>query len=256
MKISIFPKQVSIVKELPEKENLWVFMMAGQSNMAGGGIVESQDTLASNRVLTISKKGRLILAKEPIDLYNKGRSGLSCGVSFGKNLVKEIPNNISILIIPTAIGATSIEEWLADEKRLNVNLLSNFREKLELGEKYGIVKGILWHQGESDAVPDKIPSYEKNLKKLFSQFRSYAKNLKLPILTAELGSFSTQPDQWEAINKVIRTNALNDPYTTCFSTSDLKDRGDKVHFNSASQRTLGIRFAQNYLDTFYKKYKD
>jgi len=33
------------------------------------------------------------------------------------------------------------------------------------------------------------------------------------------------------------------------STQDLKDKGDLLHFNSKGQRTMGKRFAKEYLKT-------
>jgi len=36
---------VDPVERIPAKENVWVFMLAGQSNMAGRDFVEPQDTL-------------------------------------------------------------------------------------------------------------------------------------------------------------------------------------------------------------------
>ena len=55
------------VSELPEKQNLWVFVMAGQSNMAGRGTVAPLDTITDKRIITVSKEGKWIIAKEPIE---------------------------------------------------------------------------------------------------------------------------------------------------------------------------------------------
>ena len=50
-----FPGQVEKVRALPAKHNLWVFLLAGQSNMAGRGFVEPVDTMPDPRILTVSK---------------------------------------------------------------------------------------------------------------------------------------------------------------------------------------------------------
>ncbi|NLI59792.1 MAG: hypothetical protein GX387_15065, partial [Clostridium sp.] len=40
-----FPQTISYVDKLPNPDSLYIFIMAGQSNMAGRGFVEPQDTL-------------------------------------------------------------------------------------------------------------------------------------------------------------------------------------------------------------------
>jgi len=39
---------------VPAKKKVWVFVMAGQSNMAGRGQVEPEDTVANERILAIN----------------------------------------------------------------------------------------------------------------------------------------------------------------------------------------------------------
>ena len=46
-------------------EKVWVFILAGQSNMAGRGKIEAEDTISAPRILTINDKGDIIPAKEP-----------------------------------------------------------------------------------------------------------------------------------------------------------------------------------------------
>ena len=41
---------------LPDREHFHLFLLAGQSNMAGRGIVEEQDRVVHPRVLTLSKR--------------------------------------------------------------------------------------------------------------------------------------------------------------------------------------------------------
>ena len=245
-----FPKSEVIVKKMPAKSNTWVFILAGQSNMAGYAFVEPQDTIPDNRVLSINSKGELILAKEPLSFYDPNTSSLGCGLAFGKTLAQEIPDSISILIIPTAISGTSIQDWLGDSTRGQVSLLSNFREKVAIGSKYGIIKAILWHQGENDANQERTAKYPARLSQLTSVFRTMAQNDTLPILMGELGSYSEHDQAWQLINQVIRNHCKQDNNASIINTQDLKDKGDKVHFNSESQREMGKRFANAYLKKF------
>jgi endo-alpha-1,4-polygalactosaminidase (GH114 family) len=125
--------------------------------------------------------------------------------------------------------------------------MSNFREKLEIGQRLGEIKAILWHQGESDANAKKLPFYKEKLARLIREFRTCAKNENLPVLIGELGSYSKDNEYWQKINQTIRDYSAHDRRTAVISTSDLKDKGDTVHFNSVGQRIMGQRFAIAYL---------
>ena len=230
-----------------EKENVWVFIMAGQSNMAGRGTVEPEDTVPDKRILSINKDGQVIIAKEPLHFYEPERTGLDCGLSFARTLITKIPNNVSILIIPTAVGGSSIRQWLGDSVFRNVKLFSNFVEKVAIAKQNGVIKGILWHQGESDANEMNIPLHKQRLHSLFSKFRAVIGNNDLPVLLGELGSFSGNRDNFDLINKSFHEYAAEDKNGIVISTGDLKDKGDHLHFNSESQRAMGKRFAEAYL---------
>jgi hypothetical protein len=245
-----FSRSVDFIETTPGKENVWVFILAGQSNMAGRGFVEPKDTLPSPRVLTINAKGQVILAKEPLHFYEPAMAGLDCGLSFGKSLLKHVPGNISILLIPTAVGGSSISQWLGDSVHRNVRLFSNFRDKVEIGKKYGQVKAILWHQGESDANEKDYRQYEQRLSTLFNTFRRVINSDTLPILIGHLGSYSTNDKYWKLINQQLDSYALKDNNTAVIHTNDFKHKGDKVHFDSKGQRILGKRFAQAYIKKF------
>ncbi len=245
-----FPKATEIVQQVPAKKDIWVFIMAGQSNMAGRGQVEPQDTLVNKRVLTINAAGQLVYAKEPFHFYEPTRAGLDCGYAFANRLLKQIPANISVLMIPTAIGGSSVSQWIGDSVYRGVKLFSNFREKIAWAKQYGDIKAVLWHQGESDANKRSIPLYHDRLQTLFTAFRNTAGDEQLPVLIGELGAYSNDPESWQAINRVIQGYPSTDKRTTVTSTSDLAHKGDTVHFNTEGQRLMGERFAEAYLKKF------
>jgi len=242
-----FPKVEVKPGSLPDKNNVWVFLLAGQSNMAGRGLVEPQDTIPNARILTINKNGEVILAKEPLHFYEPSLTGLDCGLSFGKALIGHLPESISVLLLPTAVGGSSISQWLGDSLYRDVRLLTNFREKAEIGKRYGEIKGVLWHQGESDANPERIPVHKDRLTQLFSIFRTTAGDPRLPILMGELGSYSNNKENWMKINDQLRLYAANDARVSVINTADFNNKGDNIHFDSEGQRNLGRRFAKEYL---------
>lgn len=245
-----FSKTIEKPYSLPKKENTWVFILAGQSNMAGRGWVEPQDTIPSLKILTIDSVNDLIIAKEPLHFYEPGMKGLGCGLSFARELAKKISDSITIILLPVAVGGSSVFQWLGDSLHRNVRLLTNFKEKLEIGRRYGQIKGILWHQGENDAVPTAIPKYQLALTTLLKEFRKFANNDTLPIILGELGSFSTDSLNWARVNETIHAVANQNKFITVVPTADLQHKGDFIHFNSESQRLLGKRYAETFFLNF------
>lgn len=242
-----FPESEIKPAIIPEREKVWVFVLAGQSNMAGRGLVEPEDTIPSERILTINRKGEIIIAKEPLHFYEPELTGLDCGMSFAGRVLEKAPSDVSVLMLPVAVGGSSISQWLGDSIYRNVQLLTNFREKVAIGKKHGQIKAILWHQGESDANSRDIPLYTERLARLTSYFRDIAGDERLPVLLGELGSYSADPENWKAINLQIRKYSATDPWSAVIKTSDLKEKGDMIHFNSESQRKMGKRYARSFI---------
>lgn len=246
-----FPQTKNYVDKLPNPDSLYVFIMAGQSNMAGRGFVEPQDTLPNKRILTIDKSINWIYAKEPLHFYEPSLTGLDCGMSFAKKLLDSIPEGISIAVIPCAVGGSSIEQWINNETFRGVKLLDNFKEKVNFAKDYGIIKGIIWHQGESNAKSELIPKYSQRLDSLINRFRFVIKNDTLPIILGELGSYAQPIEKqmkWDSINTGIQNIAMKDENIALVKTGDLKNKGDNVHFDSESQRKLGERYAEKYFE--------
>lgn len=242
-------KQNVPINKMPGKQNLWVFILAGQSNMAGRGLVEPQDTLTNPRILTITKNNQWILAREPLHLYEPSLKGLDCGMSFGREIIRNLPDSVSIALIPCAVGGSSIGQWLGDSLHRGVYLMSNLKSKIDYAKQFGTIKGILWHQGESDASSQLIPKYKQNLERLISTIRSKAANEQLPFLIGELGSFAKPDSQpkWDSINQIIHTVAKNDDNIYVIETNELTLKRDSIHFNSTSLRKMGWRFARIYI---------
>lgn len=251
-RMTYFPKMKIKVETIPVKEKTWVFIMAGQSNMAGRGQVEREDTIPHPRILSIDSNGHLIIAKEPLHFYEPSLTGLDCGMSFARNLLEKAPADITILLLPTAVGGSSISQWLGDSVHRQVKLYSNFLEKLAIAKKYGTLKGILWHQGESDTNDQGIQLYPERLQHLFERFRKDAGLNKLPILLGELGSYSGNQANWKLLNIAIHAYALSDKNSAVIPTGDLHHKGDQLHFDAKGQREMGKRFANVWWQQFYQ----
>ena len=246
---SDFPKET--LEEMNDNE-VWVFIMAGQSNMAGRGAVEPQDTVKHPDIFSINSENEIVYAKEPLHFYEPDLTGLDCGMSFSVTLLDRLPrpyaDRIKILILPTAVGGSSIHQWLNNDEFRGVKLFSNFAEKVAIGKDFGTIKGILWHQGESDARPPYVLRYHEYLASLTNKFRAEVGDPELPIFVGELGQFpSDHRYNRSVLNEKLQLFVDETPSTYLTSSKGLTDKGDGTHFDSKSQRELGRRFANSYL---------
>jgi len=243
---NIFPAKNEKPKSLPAKGNFYIFLMAGQSNMAGRGIIEAEDTLSNPLVLTLNKNNEWVYAKEPLHYYEPGRTGLDCGLSFGKEISKKLGNQITIGLVPCAIGGSSIEQWLGDSTYRGVTLYSNFLQKAKAASQYGIIKGMLWHQGESNTGTKSHVDYKNKLKSFFSKVRTDLQQRDMPIYLGLLGLYLTNSSfpYRDEINKDIKELSQTDSKIYLVKTSDFTHLKDTIHFDSRSQRMMGKRFAK------------
>lgn len=245
-----FPRQRVYVDTMPPRENTWVFILAGQSNMAGRGMVEPMDTVPDCMIISILPDNRWVVAKEPLQLYQPALTGLGPGLAFARVLAEKTNHRINIALVPCAVGGSSIDNWLSDSLFNGVRLKSNFIEKMSMAKEAGTVKAIIWHQGESDATAEKSEAYKCKLKKLFGIFRQAAGNDTLPVIMGELALFpenSNHMADYITINKILTEIASEDPSIALVSSEGLKAKSDNVHFDGPSQRLMGKRYADAYL---------
>ncbi len=241
-----FPLTVEKPTVLPPKDNFYIYLLAGQSNMAGRGFVEPVDTLASSHVLTLNKNKEWVLAKEPLHYYEPLRTGLDCGLSFGKKLSALYGKEITIGLVPCAIGGSSIEQWLGDSTYRDITLYSNLIKNARIAMQYGTIKGILWHQGESNSSGVTYKNFLQNLNSFFTKLRNDLGNTTLPIYAGELASFINKSTNKfvDSVNSDLYQLSRSDKNIYVIKTSDLTHRGDTLHFDSRSLRLMGERFAK------------
>ncbi len=250
LRTQFFPKEQVLADNLPSKDNFWIFLMGGQSNMAGRGLIAPEDTIPHPRILTINSNNEWILAKEPLNVFEPRMRGLDCGLSFARKLLDSVADSITIGIIHCAVGGSSIQQWLGDSVHREVKLSSNLKEKAAFAQRFGTIKGILWHQGESDANTGAIPVYYDKLHQVMTEFRSSLGNDKLPIIMGELGSFAVpavKQARRDTINEIIHRYADAHDHTYVIDTEDLTPKSDSTHFDAPSQRIMGARYAEIYL---------
>lgn len=233
---------------LPEKENFHLYLLIGQSNMAGRGKVEEVDKKPHPRVLMLTKKGSWQPAVDPLH-SDKPSAGVGLGSAFGRAMAEASPD-VTIGLLPCAVGGTPLERW-EEGKDLYAQAVRRAMPTL----KQGTLKGILWHQGEADSFQEETAlSYGKRLTGMIAALRSELDAEEVPFVAGELGHFLDEYQgrgrtlgYWKVVNEQLAGLKETVPGFALVSAAGLKHKGDKVHFDSAALRTFGQRYSSAML---------
>jgi len=235
--------------DLPVKNKFHLFLLAGQSNMAGRGDVEAQDKIPHPRVLVLAKDGTWQPAVDPLH-YDKPGAGVGPGRTFAIALA-EHDTNITIGLIPAACGGSPISTWElgAYYDGTKSHPYDDAIERTKLALQSGTLKGILWHQGESDWTETLAPLYQAKLTALITRFRKDLDAPDVPFIIGQLGQFEKSPwTQWtHMVNDAHLAIAREIPYCAFVSSDGLTPKSDNLHFDAKSQREFGKRYAEVYL---------
>ena len=97
-----------IATESPDKFHL--FLLIGQSNMAGRGVVEDTDKVVNPRVLMLNKQGQWVPAVNPLHFDKPSIVGVGLGRTFGLDYSAAHPD-VTVGLIPCAVGGSAIASW-------------------------------------------------------------------------------------------------------------------------------------------------
>lgn len=230
---------VASAADLANDQQLDLYLLVGQSNMSGRGKIEPADQVPDPHIWKLDASLKWVPAIDPLHFDKPTMVGVGPGMSFAREVLKAEPDHF-IGLIPAAFGGTSIEEWAKGGK-----LYNDAVARCHAAQTHGTLRAILWHQGEADASPAKVATYIANLQKLASDFRSDLNAPDVPIIVGQLGPFYKAAHPF---NEMLMANAPKSvPHCLCVSSDGLTDRGDQLHFDTASQHELGRRYAQAFL---------
>lgn len=235
------------------KDNFDIYLLIGQSNMAGRGDIEAIDQVPLDKAYLYNPSGGWEKASVPLNKYSTTFKGLSIqkmnpGYTFARKLTEYTPHGIGLVV--NARGGTSIEEWQKGYTGANdVNLYEEAVARLLASKKDGTFKGILWHQGESNQSSSS--TYMAKLKQLVSDLRAdLGENVFF--VAGEIG-------QWRGalsvpMNNVIDGIATDINQASYVKSDDLKPINNDLtdpHFNGYGQRILGGLYADEILKNVY-----
>lgn len=244
--------------------NFYVFLAFGQSNMEGHATDYSdadkvslprfQEVAAVTCTSPSRTKDQWVPAITPLFRCN---TGLSPADYFGRTLVDSLPTNIKIGLVPVAVAGTAIAgfddraykayyasqaSWMSDIANLyGGNPYGRLVEMAKIAQKSGVIKGILFHQGETDGY---MNGWGDTVKYIYNKLLTdlSLKAVDVPFLAGEVLPSNTGTNSGvDGLPKIIGSSAY------VISSSGLTDVGDGYHFTATAYRTFGKRYAQKML---------
>jgi hypothetical protein len=223
------------------RRDLQLFLLIGQSNMAGRGAVEAEDLEPIPGVFALKEDLEWAPAVDPLHFDKPDIAGVGIGRSFARTLLAAQPG-AAIGLIPAAFGGTSLDEWKPDGK-LYADAVRRARAAMQSGK----LRGILWHQGESDTGKEALArSYRERFQAMIARLRADLGAAEVPVVVGELGEFHAGGFD-AVVNEQLAILPLKVPRSAFVSSAGLTDKGDKTHFDTKSLHEFGRRYALAFM---------
>ncbi len=250
-----------------QDKNFYIFLCFGQSNMEGAARYEAIDTTVDSRFQVLEAvdcpglgrvKGNWYTAVPPLC---RCRTGLGPVDYFGRTMIANLPKNIRVGVINVSIGGCKIELFEKDNyksyvttappwmlnmiKEYDGNPYGRLVEMAKIAQKSGVIKGILMHQGESNAGdtlwPQKVKGVYDNLVKDLN-----LKPKKVPLLAGEMVN-ADQNGSCAGMNAIIATLPKIIPNAYVVPSTGCEGFKDRLHFTAEGYRELGKRYGETML---------
>jgi hypothetical protein len=235
--------QLKTVVKLPAKEKFHLYLLIGQSNMAGRGKVTAQDKKPDTGILMFNKARAWVPAVDPVH-FDKTIAGVGLARGFARAMKKHNPQ-ITIGLIPCAVGGTPLIRWQKDG-----DLYKQAIVRAKAAMKDGTLRGILWHQGEADSKDLKTAeSYAQRLQGMVGAFRAKLGVAQVPFVAGTLGEFIHGHERLphtKIVNEAIKSIDKSDGIANSgvADSRGLNHKGDDVHFNREGYLEFGRRYAK------------
>jgi hypothetical protein len=230
---------------LPAKEQFHVYLLFGQSNMAGRGKLDDPAPPPHPRVLKFTSAHTWAPATEPLHFDVPAICGTGLGASFAQDMADANPG-VTIGLVPCAYSGSPLKDWRKGAIRYE-DAIARARVAL----KDGVLKGILWHQGETDAADEALATtYLDRLTAAISEWRAALEQPALPVVA---GKIFVAP-QHEApggklpfgriVNEALEQLPARVPHTAVVDSRGLTTKADNLHFDTPGLREFGHRYAK------------
>ena len=249
-----------------------IYLLAGQSNMRGSygpvddGVGEPDEP--DNRINQINQVSTFQHAEEPLRHIGAGSTTVGPGLQIGKKAAALLPTGTAaddpyylarVCLVPAADGSSGFHSTITASKRWNQgdtlfeNLEALADAAIAVNPDHNTVKALFWHQGESDTTTSEgAAAYAANFDAFVSDIRGDIDNdadgghSDLPVIVGQLGTFydNANSDTVKAALAGLPARVANTGFA---SSVGLTSGGDDVHFDAASNRTMGQRIWAAYL---------
>jgi hypothetical protein len=250
-----------------QNKKFYIFLCFGQSNMEGNARIQPQDTTVDPRLRVLETvdcadlnrtKGNWYTAVPPLA---RCHTGLTPADYFGRTLIARLPKKITVGIINVSVAGCKIElfqednykSYVATAPAWMVNMINEYNgnpyahlvEMAKLAQKYGVIKGILLHQGESNPN-DTL--WTQKVKGIYDMLLHdlQLKARKTPLLAGELVN-ADQGGKCAPMNNIIDKLPEVMPNAYVISSSGCPSSPDKLHFTAEGYRMLGVRYGEKML---------
>jgi lysophospholipase L1-like esterase len=224
-----------------------VFLLGGQSNMVGqyykGGLKPPYSEPFAKVKIWCYKRGKWM----PVAPTHR----VGPDVSFGHAIAKALPDE-NIRLIKYAINGTSLyKQWAPTTGPMYIGFMKAAKGALADLENKQVpykIAGMLWLQGESDAVDKKGAAYEKNLSAFIKHMREKFKSPDMPFIIARVRNFYGKGAQAQMVRKAQQDLAEKMKNVAWFDTDDLNPLINGGHYNLPNTIEIGNRFAGKYTE--------
>lgn len=230
-----------------------VYLLIGQSNMAGRGKMLPEDTLkAIEGVYLLGPEDKPIPAKNPLNLYSTIRKDVKMqqicpGTAFSRDMYSH--NGRPVLIVMNARGGTTLNEWVE-----GTHYYSEAVRRCKEAMKYGTLKGILWHQGCGDSSESNTNSYLDRLAPMVKALRrDLGVGNEVPFIAGELAYWRPSSERFNQMIHGIGKRIPNSDWVSAKDCGPLKPASLKTshpdpHFSREGQLLLGSRYAEKMIE--------
>ena len=259
--------------------NFHIYLAFGQSNMEGQGDIGNEDKNVDERFQLLwsadagscnqgASKGKWIKAVPPLAHCNGAKLGPAD--YFGRTMVQKTDSKIKVGIIEVAVAGCSIklfdkdnyssyvnsqrgQDWMI--QRINAYGGNPYGRLIEMAKKAqedGVIKGIIFHQGETDAGDGNWPSAVKKV------YDNIIKDLGLgddiPFLAGEVLRSGVSSGANQNIAKLPQ-QSKNFYVISSEGFNQALGDGQNVHFTSQEYRDFGKRYAEKMIEVLGDKIK-
>lgn len=256
-------------KQKPDPK-FFIYLCFGQSNMEAGARPQKQDSVPVDKRFQMlaavdnpklnRTKGNWYVAEPPI---NRPENNMGPVDWFGRTMVANLPEEYRVGVINVSVAGAKIELWDKDHYKNYLDSAANWMQNIckqydgnpyqrlvdmaRIAQQYGIIKGILIHQGESNSTDKEWP---KKVKAIYGNLMKdlHLKPKRVPLLAGELKS-KEEHGVCYAFNTTILPNLKKEiPNSYVVSSKGVKGTPDQFHFNTTGMRELGRRYAVKMLE--------